>query len=564
MIRLLPAPDATHLAARKREGDARPDAQGDFVNPILGMFRNTAPGSVARTNPVISQESVLKRTLPHVDHWLSRHLATIDRNIANNGLWIGAVASLFLLQGALIWTHLAWLDEWQAVQIALQSPDLSSLLTNLRYEAHPPLWYAWLIAVNQVGLSPATTLKLAVAILAALAQGAILFHSPFKRTDRLLIAYSEFFLFEFFTVSRSISIGTACAILALAFWRHKRLPWLFIALLPLCDFLFGVLSIALIAFRTRDKPIWPIGFAIWLACSLFAAWTVIPPADIVPAGEANGPLLGFAYWLGQFCAMGFPMQWEGLLPVWNRPPLPLLGQIGLFGFLALLYLETRHRRVEAIALWGMIGLTLLFTILVYPLAVRHLMIVPLALILLKWRDLLEDGTTGVSIWFRAWLAVAAICGLLVAAINFVVPFDNAGLAAAEIRRLGLEHKNWVAFPETSAQGIAAINGMRFERPGSACAQDFIRWNFKSPIADWPHLNAFLQHKAETQGRFYFVTELKKIPPVGFMRELAHISPGYDGQDYHLYVVGPDKPDAQPDLPACNGPTRPLDPGYMAK
>jgi hypothetical protein len=39
-----------------------------------------------------------------------------------------------------IW-HIHWFDKWQALLIAVQSPDIAELLENLRYEGHPPLWH---------------------------------------------------------------------------------------------------------------------------------------------------------------------------------------------------------------------------------------------------------------------------------------------------------------------------------------------------------------------------------------------------------------------------------------
>lgn len=51
------------------------------------------------------------------------------------------VAAAAVLQVALIATHDYFVDEWQAVQIAVQSPDLAALLASLRFEGHPPLWY---------------------------------------------------------------------------------------------------------------------------------------------------------------------------------------------------------------------------------------------------------------------------------------------------------------------------------------------------------------------------------------------------------------------------------------
>lgn len=62
--------------------------------------------------------------------------------------WFAILGLLAAVQIWLVLSHRPWLDEYQALQIALQSPDFSALLENLRYEGHPPLWYLILRAAS--------------------------------------------------------------------------------------------------------------------------------------------------------------------------------------------------------------------------------------------------------------------------------------------------------------------------------------------------------------------------------------------------------------------------------
>lgn len=487
--------------------------------------------------------------------------AAFDRALESRTLWITAACAVLILQFALIFTHHPWLDEWQALQIAVQSPTWPDLLNNLRYEGHPPLWYAllrWSAAFTGPVLgSTAFTLPLVAAVLAGFTQAAILFASPFRRADRLMLAGSEFILFEFLTVSRSLTLGVACAVFVVVLWRRPLLSTIFIALLPLCDFLFGVMSLGFLWLRWRERSLSVPGTALWLVTSLASAWTVRPAADMVAANQPLTPLMGIAGWMANMGAMGIPLQWYGWLPMWNHPPSAVVAAVGLMGFTALVWAKARADRDAGLVMGGLMLVTLVFSIAVYPLAVRHLMLIPLMLILIVWLRLLQTEKNCPGIWFRGWLLVVACCGLFTSAINFAIPFDTAHLAAAEIRRQGLQDRPWVAFPVSSAQGVSALTGIRFERPESGCRQDFVRWNFATPLRSWGRFKRYLHEKARRDGRFYLITEVPLQGDGKLIRKIAQIPVGYSGQEYNMFVVGEGLPERAPALPPCNGPSLPF-------
>ena len=500
--------------------------------------------------------------------WLAGRLVPLfdrlDRVFARDGVWWPCVSGLIVLQLALIARHSPWLDEWQALQIAVQSPTVSDLLANLRYEGHPPLWYAILRGLAAVLGNPMLALPVAAAMLAAIVQPAILFASPFRRLDRLMIAASEFVLFEFLTLSRSMTLGVACVVLAVALWRRGQWSWLFIAILPLCDFLFGVLSLALAFLRWRErKAPWPM-IGLWGAMGAVSAWTVRPAADIVPALPLKGIVIDMSMWIMGIGTVGLPLQMRDPMMYsewglsWNQPPPLVIGALAAIAFLALCTNEVWKRRDEAIVLGGFLLLTLMFSLAVYPLAIRHLMLAALLLIALTWRRLGNAGS-GPSVWMRTWLLLAACCGLLVGAINLVVPFDTAPAAARKIRELGLVERNWYAFPESSGQGIAAINTMTFERSSSRCTLDFVRCNHATAknIKRPEDLFADLRGKIDRDGKFYLLSDFwfEDRPP--FLRRIAAIPRGYDGQAFNIYVIGEDHPDSRARLSRCNGPVRAL-------
>jgi hypothetical protein len=89
-------------------------------------------------------------------------------------------------------------------------------------------------------------------------------------------------------------------------------------------------------------------------------------------------------------------------------------------------------------------------------------------------------------------------------------------------------------------------------------QDFIRWNHRTAIDSPPRLIDYLTSEAANHGRFYLLSDLP-IPSTSsdLIQLIGHVSPGYDGQHFYFYVIGPSLAEAHPDLPACVLDKRPL-------
>lgn len=280
--------------------------------------------------------------------------------------------------------------------------------------------------------------------------------------------------------------------------------------------------------------------------------------DIHAALESLGPIRGTIAWLSNMSVLGLPWQGGFLSPTWNQPAPIAFRAMALFAFIALCIHETRNRRDDALVLFGMMALTLAFSIAVYPLAIRHLMLIALMLVLLVWRRVAE-GEAGPSSGFRAWLLAAALCGLATATINLLMPFDSSPVAAREIVRRGLAQKDWMAYPQSSAQGVAALTGILFERNSDSCVQDFVRWNHTSERATRSREGLFgdLERKMRQDGRFYVLTDRDIPERAGFIRRLAVAPAGYDGQRLAIYVVGENLPESHARHPRCNGAADPL-------
>lgn len=481
----------------------------------------------------------------------------LDCRLLHTPVWLAATIALFALQSALILTHWPWLDEWQALQIAVQSPDLEALLHNLTYEGHPPLWYLILRWTAQF-IQPLWVLAAVALMLALATQALILFASPFTRAERMLIASSQFVMFEMLTVSRSFTLGTMLIVLALALWRRKRLVWLPIALLPMCDFLYGVASLILIALLwRRDRTLfWP-GMALWVAIGLAAAWTVRPAPDVVPALSGKAGIPGIGLYASNLGLLLLPFQWESFQPTWNtRLPL-LLMPFAWVGFILFALAQTRRDMWNRAIVFGLVVLMLAMSAAIYPLSFRHTVLVAVFLIALAWIDLIK-GSAPMNSGFRAWLLVASACGLFTAAVAFVQPFDRAHIAVREIEKRGLENERWLVMPLDAAQGIPALSGITLENPSLDCRQSFVPWTSGFRPETEEEIIEYLEARIAREGRFYMITGFKLgfLPPE-IATPIVVARRGYNGADYELYLVGPDAPQIDREMPPCVPGTLPL-------
>jgi hypothetical protein len=116
----------------------------------------------------------------------------------------------------------------------------------------------------------------------------------------------------------------------------------------------------------------------------------------------------------------------------------------------------------------------------------------------------------------------------------------------------------MVFPDSRAQGVSALTGIRFERTEARCMQSFIRWNFRTKLQTPAQLTAYLRHEAATRGQFYLLSDLPlSAIPRDVLLPIADIPAGYDAFGYHLFVVGHGRPDARPNRTLCVENQRPL-------
>lgn len=471
--------------------------------------------------------------------------------------WRSCVIAVFALQAILVLKHEPWLDEWQALQISIQSPDLKSLLENLRYEGHPPLWYVILRGAAE-GVPPGWVLAAVQLPIALAIQSLILFRLPLARVQRLLFAMNPYVLIDYGAISRSLGLGVLLLMTTLLF-RQRKVAWLSLACLPMADFLFGVLSIGCVLLFWREKRIWISGVALWIVASLLAALSVRPAPDMIPALWLNGPLNDGLTELARLGALVLPFGFTGGHLAWNQLP-----PVGAALAAGVLFSVTGFRLLRAdkwsLGLFGsFLAVIFLFSMMIYPLAIRHVSLALVALILLVATRVVEDQ--GKSVSFNFLLSFGAVCGFAIALTNLLWPFDTAAQAASFITTRHLDSRHWVAFPDSRAQGVSALTGTEFERLERDCTESFIRWNYRSRVNSPRDLERELARIADRSGSFFLLTDFDLASagvhdPAAY-RLLKYVPAGFDGQSYYLFQFKPDLATKSERLPQCPPPRLPL-------
>ena len=106
--------------------------------------------------------------------------------------------------------HELWGDEIHSWNIAKASGSFFELISNTRYEGHPPVWYIILWTISKFTHDP-FAIQVIHLVIAWLIVFVVLFYSPFPFIIRILIPFGYFFLFEYSVLSRNYAIGILIA-----------------------------------------------------------------------------------------------------------------------------------------------------------------------------------------------------------------------------------------------------------------------------------------------------------------------------------------------------------------
>ena len=144
-----------------------------------------------------------------------------EKRTALSSYFLWATFFLYIfLSGYTMAHHELWADEIHSWNIAKASAGLPDLISNIRYEGHPPVWYVIIWSISKF-THDVNYIQAAQLIIASLAVFLVLFFSSFPLITRILIPFGYFFLFEYGVLSRNYAIGVLFA-LCICLILHKN------------------------------------------------------------------------------------------------------------------------------------------------------------------------------------------------------------------------------------------------------------------------------------------------------------------------------------------------------
>lgn len=444
---------------------------------------------------------------------MAHDAAVTERRFA----WLALIA--FAVGTAVLCSlHEPWHDELQAWRIALESRDLRDLLVNLRYEGHPPLFYAALRLIGFV--SSSWTAAVVVHWMVACASAwVVLFLAPFTRLQRVLIICGYFVAYEYAVIVRPYGAGMLCALAACAAWcaprRRIRTAIILLVLLANSSALGLVLSIPIglamlvDSVTTGGSTWWQVpanrrraaaALALSLGTLLMVALLVMPPSDALYKGSIGMPLrerlwaLGIAFSTPARVFAPFAATVADGSTAWSSWAFEPArrAQVVATNVAALLVViagaVVTSRRLSAFVLWLVAcGVLLAFFSLIYLGSMRHHAHLVTAFLAAAWlayapraelqSDPLGRRTLALERWrariLTTMLIPMAIVTVQVGLAELRQPFSDASAVAALIASGPYRDAPVVGMSYPWSQPVAALLGRGIYIPAEARLSTFV-------------------------------------------------------------------------------------------
>jgi hypothetical protein len=248
----------------------------------------------------------------------ARNLTKTSDTITNPTLWI-IYALYIIIAGYKMSHHELWGDEIHSWNIAKGSGSFADLISNIKYEGHPPVWYAVLWAISKFTHNLAYV-QIVHLIIAASIVFILLFFSPFPFSTRVLMPFGYYFLFEYAIISRNYAIGVLlafciCLIIKKTFRYKSSLYYLCLFLMSNTHLLAILLAVSLHLYflllnieQKKKRNIIILHVLFGMLVFLPSLYFIFPPSD---------SQLNIQFWLNK----------------WNIHQLTAFGQAPLFTFI---------------------------------------------------------------------------------------------------------------------------------------------------------------------------------------------------------------------------------------
>ncbi len=413
---------------------------------------------------------------------------------------IAAATVYSLLLAAVSWKHTFWRDEAQAWLISRSSTSLVSVVHNVRYEGHPPLWHFVLYFISRFTWNP-EWMKVPNYLFSVAAAVLILSAAKAPAWVRLGFVFSYFMLFEYAVIDRNYMIGVMFLLAAHTLGKDDPSGLKISIALSLAAFTsLPALVVALCLYPVHlacptagpgvhgpRRGLADFGIQRAVAPAIFSASILAALAVIRPPKDAGTlPTIGQWVWLQHL------FRFSDITQAY----LPIPGELAFWN--SSLFFDMGRWVSPAIGLALAIPLCLWFrqrearyfffvasTLLVAEMAIanvfqmRHvgwLFIVFLLAVMIEYEAAPSHTPSGSphalpwrSFLLGVVLAVQVATGLFVSALSLCYPFSVSKEVATFLRQRHLDHAPIVFFPDVIGGAVLAYmqrpNAYSVERGG---------------------------------------------------------------------------------------------------
>ena len=221
--------------------------------------------------------------------------------LSNPILWVVFLLYL-IIAGYTMIHHEIWGDEFHSWNIAKASGNFFDLISNTRYEGHPPVWYIILWITSKFTHDP-TSIQFVHFALASLVVFVMLFFSPFPLAIKSLVPFGYFFLFEYAVLSRNYAIGILlalciCIIINKNFKGQKLLYYILLFLLSNTSLFAMLLAVSFHIYFLLSLKEQKEKYGRLLIYLLLGIVILIPSVYFIfPPGDSS---IGTIYWLSRW------------------------------------------------------------------------------------------------------------------------------------------------------------------------------------------------------------------------------------------------------------------------
>jgi hypothetical protein len=360
------------------------------------------------------------------------------------------ISFLFFLIVLLIalFHHEFWRDELQAFSLVNASTTFLNLYENTRFEGHPIGWFTFLFGVIKIIRLPEILLLINFCV-GFLVAYLVIFKSPFKIRQAIIILLGYYFIFEYGALCRNYYIGIALLFLFCSFQKKQKINFwqnlILIFLLTQFSIYGAILALPITFYfiqRNKKSLSWKL-IVVLIFVLLFGE--IISIVSCLPSqGNTFSPLLDGKFTIDNFI-LSLETIWKGILPIpnlktnhfWNSNILETKHRLqALLSVLILVICCINFYKNKLVFYTFLIGVFLLlgFTYFQFIGFSRHSGHYYILLLACWWlmkteNDSIKRGSYSNNLCFNFLILVHCIIGVLFFYTDYKKPFSNASNCA---------------------------------------------------------------------------------------------------------------------------------------